>query len=256
MTEGQPNLLNPVLDSLHFKNLVRLQVPHCITTRQWQSINPFVGYKSLHRLGQGLNVHPNLLATRIIFAEEVHGPNTHWCVETDGGSVRLQVDGLISREPALLAIYAADCVPVLVYDPLQNAVAALHVGRRGAIAGIIEAGIGAMVGRYGSKPETLVVGMGPCLRSCCYEVQEDIFPELEAAGWMKFLEEREGNYYLDLPEACKMILKSCGVSSNLVEDLEICTSCSSDILFSARRRTTDEERGSSICALISVPDQH
>lgn len=248
--------MNTTLSALRFENLTKLGVPHCLTTRQWGSINPFVGYESLSRLEQGLGISPGSLATHIVFAEEVHGAATHTCVAVDGGSIRLGVDGLLSNNPALLlAIYMADCFPLFLYDPVQNGVAALHVGRRGALEGLIQAGLMAMKEIYGSQPKDVVAALGPGLRSCCYVVKEDIFPELRAAGWMDFLERRDGQYFLDLPTGCKTILTRSGVRPESVEDIGLCTACRADILFSARRRTSTEERGSSFCALISVHNQ-
>lgn len=237
---------------LSFQNLSALNVPHCITTREWGSLNPFVGYQGLSRLAQGIGVAPGELLHHVVYAEQIHSAGVHCCHASDAGSIRLGVDGLAGTDPGLLlTVYVADCLPVLIYDPVRNAAAALHAGRRGVLDGILDKGIIELGRSYGSKPENLRVGLGPGLRSCCYEIREDIFPELEAGHCMQCVGRRDHGYYLDLPQACIARLQERGVSRDNIEDMDLCTACHREVLFSARRRTDVEEPGSAFAAMIS-----
>jgi len=244
---------------LTFKSLSEHNVFHGITTRAWDSLNPFVGYNGIDRLARGLALSDQSpLLDHIVYAEQIHGSRVHRCVAPDAGSIRLSVDGLVSSEPSLiLAVYVADCIPVLLYDTVTGAVAVLHAGRRGLLAGLIANAVAALGRYYGAESSNLVAGMGPGLRSCCYRIQEDIFPELETGGWMQYVENRDGQLFLDLHRACRADLLACGIPDNCIEDMGLCTSCRTDLFFSARKRTEADERGASFAAIISasVPAQ-
>lgn len=239
---------------LSFESLTSLSVPHAITTREWESLNPFVGYQGLTRLESGIAVSDGSSAgTHVVFAEQVHGADIHRCVVTDAGSIRFSVDGLVSTTPeVLLAVYVADCFPILMYDRAAGSVGAIHAGRRGLIAGVIQSAVSRLEDMSNGSPD-IYVGIGPGLRVCCYEIQSDIFPELDEAGWSDYVEERDSKYYLDISRACLNILLSSGISLDRIEDMNICTACRGDLLYSSRRRTQSDERGASFAGLIACP---
>lgn len=96
-------------------------------------------------------------------------------VLTDETTVQLRGDAVISPlSHRLLAVMTADCIPVLVADPVNNVVAAFHAGWRGTLARIVERGIGTMRMLYNSDPAHLVAAIGPGINACCYAVSEDI----------------------------------------------------------------------------------
>jgi purine-nucleoside/S-methyl-5'-thioadenosine phosphorylase / adenosine deaminase len=245
------------LPHLRFEALAAHNVPHAITTREWGSLNPFVSYEVERRLQAAITSAPNPpLGKRLVIAEEVHGADAHVCSPTDGGSIRLGVDGLISNDPSLiLMVYASDCVPLLFFDPVQNVVAALHGGRRSLIKGLIAKTASLMEDRYGSAMGDVLVGIGPALRVCCYEIQKDIFPDLEAAGWMDFVTDKNGSLRLDMIAGCKSLLLSSGMAEEHIEDSRLCTVDDSLRFFSSRNRLAADERSASFAALISVPDR-
>lgn len=101
-------------------------------------------------------------------------------VDADGRPV-LKGDGLMTDVPGiLLAVGAADCVPVLLADVKRRAVAAFHAGWRGTLARIVERGIGRMRLRYGTRPEDLVAVIGPSIGACCYSVGEEVRFDFES----------------------------------------------------------------------------
>jgi len=90
-------------------------------------------------------------------------------------------DGLITDVPGLLiAVQAADCLPVIVVDKKRRAVGVFHAGWRGTVKRIVEKGVGAMQRHFGSDPRDLVAAIGPGIRGCCYEVGEEVRVEFEA----------------------------------------------------------------------------
>jgi hypothetical protein len=97
------------------------------------------------------------------------------------GAVRPQdrprADGVVTRAPGLICgALAADCAPVLMADATAGVVGAVHAGWRGALAGVVEAGVAAMAS-LGARPERIAAAVGPCIGPASYEVG----PEFHAA---------------------------------------------------------------------------
>ena len=87
-------------------------------------------------------------------------------------------DASVTRTPGLLlAVQTADCVPVLLLDPGNRAVAAVHAGWRGTVAGIVEQGIARMSDEFGCEGKDMVGAVGPAIGACCLSVTT---PETEA----------------------------------------------------------------------------
>ncbi|MFQ5927676.1 MAG: polyphenol oxidase family protein, partial [Terriglobia bacterium] len=92
------------------------------------------------------------------------------------GAVKLTGDALITTEPGLLlAVQVADCLPILLVDPVRRVVAAVHAGWRGTLARIVEKTVGRMQMRFGSEPRRLVAAIGPGIHGCCYEVGREVY---------------------------------------------------------------------------------
>ena len=86
------------------------------------------------------------------------------------GEARPQADGVVSATPGLVcAALAADCAPILLADPQARIVAAAHAGWKGALTGIVEATLAAMVA-HGAQPDRIVAVVGPCIGPASYEV--------------------------------------------------------------------------------------
>src|SRR5207245_6865585 len=79
-----------------------------------------------------------------------------------------------NRPGLLLAVQTADCVPILLVDPKNRAVAAVHAGWRGTLARIVEKAIGRMQMQFGSQSADLLAAIGPAISGCCYEVGTEV----------------------------------------------------------------------------------
>lgn len=147
-------------------------------------------------------------------------------------------DGLAtSLKRAPLLLHFADCVPVILVGASKQgdpAVAILHAGRKGLIAGVIRNGVNLMVDEYDLLPESMSAAVGPAIRSCCYEVGEDVATGFEAHFGSTALVRDENRVWLDLHGATEAALLQAGLSTGNIHILDLCTSCG-DSFFSYRR---------------------
>ena len=164
-------------------------------------------------------------------------------------------DALITCEPGiLLAVLTADCVPILMADTNSHAVAAIHAGWRGTLEGIVDKTVREMNAAFGSKPENLVVAIGPSIRACCYEVGSEVaaeftqrFPRAE-----EFIIEKPSRpcyANLDLIAVVRRQLLSAGVSNAGIHVADFCTACRTDLFFSYRK---EGQAAGRMAALIGI----
>jgi polyphenol oxidase len=183
-------------------------------------------------------------------------------VAADDISTPLKGDGLLTDQPGvLLGIQTADCIPVLVADRKNRAVAAFHAGWRGTLARIVENGVGRMRLEFGSRPEHLIASIGPGIGQCCYSVGDEVrqqfesqfpyAPELFREVYdsdpvkekypMLFLTARAPGHselgpaiHLDLIEANRRQLLAAGLKKASIFVTGQCTGCNTDRFFSHR----------------------
>src|SRR5215831_8708761 len=116
-----------------------------------------------------------------VFARQVHGSRAEVVSSADRGRGTLgaddaigPADALVTREPGtVLAILAADCVPIVLYDPAAHVLACVHAGWRGTVARTARAALAAM-GSLGTRPEDVVAGIGPAIAAGSYQVGEEV----------------------------------------------------------------------------------
>ncbi len=121
---------------------------------------------------------------------------------------------------ASVGIKTADCVPLLLEDPVSQRVAAVHAGWRGAIAEIPLRALEAL----GSEAKNVRAAIGPHIRACCYAVGEDLAERFAKRFGPSVVTRRDGQVYLDLSKAVRAQLEEFGVSQ--IDDVEgLCTSC-------------------------------
>lgn len=150
-------------------------------------------------------------------------------------------DGLITCLPDTpLAVFVADCAPILMYDRDSGAIAAVHSGWRGTQKGIAARALEQMAERFGTRPENVIAAVGPCICKCCYEVGEDFKEQWQNPEDNSLFEAgKQGKYYFDLKQANARVLEKAGVGEIYVS--KECTCCKSDLLFS--HRATKGKRG-------------
>lgn len=163
------------------------------------------------------------------------------------------VDGLITNEKNVaLVTYYADCTPLLFVDKKNHAIGAAHAGWRGTVGKIALETVRRMEENFGTKPEDLIVTIGPVIGVCCYEVDEPVasqFVDLGLDSGKFVFPKADGKYMLDLAETNKQVLMSAGVEEKNIVKGDVCTRCNSDLIWS--HRATGGKRGG-MCAILSI----
>ncbi|MDZ7859531.1 MAG: peptidoglycan editing factor PgeF [Candidatus Krumholzibacteriota bacterium] len=171
----------------------------------------------------------NISSDNLALGEQTHSSNIR--ITNKGGRYK-KSDGFITERTGLsIAISTADCYPVVIYSPPENAMAAIHVGRKGAAGGIISKTLRKMVDQFLINPENSISILGPGICWKCYQINRNIASKFEG----KVIKKRKNKYYLDLPLFIKNELKRCGIKQRNIFSSGICTCCSPDLCFSYRR---------------------
>jgi polyphenol oxidase len=181
-------------------------------------------------------------ADRIVTCRQVHEDSVE--VIDALPQIPPRADAIITSSPGIYpAIKTADCLPILLLDPIRRVAGAIHSGWRGTVLRITRKVVRIMKSRYGTNPTDLVAGLGPAIGPCCYEVDEVVlkpfhqgFPQAEQF----IIRSKSGvrskeSFRLDLVGANRFELIQEGVPSTNIHSTELCTSCNSALFFSYRR---------------------
>lgn len=151
----------------------------------------------------------------------------------------LQYDAILTDRPGLaIGIKTADCVPILMVDPVRRVIGAVHAGWKGTSLGIAGKAVDALASRFLSKPSDLIVAVGPAIGPCCYQVDKTVFEAMgDPSGPNSLFRpcREEGKWMLDLPLANRLQVERKGVSPGNIVTSGFCTACRGDLFFSHRR---------------------
>ena len=157
-----------------------------------------------------------------------------------------EADGLITDEPGLcLTIFSADCIPVLLLDPVRRCAAAVHAGWRGTALGIAARAALRMREDYGCRPEHIRAAIGPGISPCCFLTRDDVPGALrdglgsQAETCIRPAE--DGRWHVDLKGANALWLRRAGLSPEHIALCPDCTACRTDRFWS--HRVMGERRG-------------
>ena len=162
---------------------------------------------------------------------QVHGAAVHvvGAAEPDGRA-RPEADALVTCTPGMaLAVVTADCVPILLADPVSGAVGAVHAGWRGTVTDVTGAAVRVMTRHWDVAPARLVAAIGPSIGACCYDVGEDLVGAFTAAGFDAearaawFRRDGSGRLRLDLWTATRDLLVRAGLSPARIHVAGLCT---------------------------------
>lgn len=196
---------------------------------------------------------------KLVFSGQVHGDVIHSVELDDIGkglnqTVDYDADGLITNIPEVtLVVFGADCLTILLCDPVKQVVAAVHAGWRGTALGITAKTVEKMVKEYGCDRENILAALGPCISKCCFETGEEVpkaMAEALGAEAVPYIEELgDGKFKVDLKGLNLLWLNRSGVLATNVDVSKDCTKCYPERYWS--HRYTHGERGTQ-AALISL----
>ncbi|MGB6064285.1 MAG: peptidoglycan editing factor PgeF [Desulfomonilaceae bacterium] len=181
-------------------------------------------------------------AGRIATCRQVHGDNIE-IVETVP-EVLSQADAIVTAIPGIYpAVKTADCLPILLLDPVHRVSAAIHAGWRGTVLRISRKVLRTMKSYFGTNPADLLAGLGPAIGPCCYEVDEVVLnpfrQNVPQAEQFIVKAESEGkcrpSLRLDLVGANRFELIQEGVPPGSIHSAQLCTFCNPSLFFSYRR---------------------
>ncbi|WP_432116779.1 peptidoglycan editing factor PgeF [Streptomyces sp. bgisy032] len=187
---------------------------------------------------KSLGVEPD----RVVWMNQVHGVDVVVVDEPWGSSRQIpSVDAIVTTRRGLaLAVLTADCVPVLLADPVAGVAAAAHAGRPGMIAGVVPAALRAMTD-LGADPSRIVARTGPSVCGRCYEVPEAMRAEVSAVEPAAHAETSWGTPAVDVSAGVHAQLERLGVRDR--EQSPVCTLESHDHFSYRRDRTTGRLAG-------------
>lgn len=158
-----------------------------------------------------------------------------------------EADALITAERGIsLAVFAADCIPILFFAPDSLAIAAAHAGWRGTVADIAGKTTRALCSEYGGKTENLQVAIGAGIGRCCFETGAEVYQAVAALGLeceaeALAVDDGNGKFHIDLKEVNRRLLIRAGVPQENIAVNSECTRCLCDKYWS--HRATNGQRG-------------
>ncbi|MBA3005136.1 MAG: peptidoglycan editing factor PgeF [Proteobacteria bacterium] len=196
-----------------------------------------------NRMKQSLGIN------RLVSARQVHGEQIFRVEEMPDSDQEIDgIDALMTNKRGVgLMIQHADCQAVLLHDPVQSAIAAVHCGWRGSVIGIINKTVQTMRSCYQSDPEDIVASISPSLGPCCAEF---INHRQELPASFQAFQTRSN--YFDFWQISRSQLMEAGLQLDNIQIAGICTACSQD--FFSYRRAKRKEKGITgrNCSIISL----
>lgn len=180
---------------------------------------------------------------RVAFQYQIHSDIIS--IVNAGGTVG-ESDALITREKNLgLAISSADCTAIFLYDKVNKVIAGVHSGWRGTEKKILEKTVNKMFSEFDSKPENLIVFIGPSVSQKNYEVGEEVAEKFDN----RYILKQNGSLYLDVAKVNYDMLINANILQTNIEVSDLCSFAEADLLHSYRREGKKSGRAWGIIAM-------
>ncbi len=177
---------------------------------------------------------------RLVLVNQVHGNSVLILDDFPGGAASyrtVDADAIITGLTGFpIGILTADCLPVLLYDPVNAVAGAVHAGWKGTVRSIAIKTVEAMRARFGTRPRDVLCAMGPYIGPCCYTVGENVRAEfMEAFGTEDCFRRDAAGLRLDIGASNIEQLRDAGLLMENISTSPFCTSCRNDLFFSYRK---------------------
>lgn len=230
-----------------FSHFLEAGIKHAVSTRSILNLGLHTGdnnenvIKNRKKFCEAIKIPFENLVT----AQQVHSDNIAIVTKRDAGKGAItyntaikETDALVTKDRDLpLMMFFADCVPVLIADPINQVIAIVHAGWKGTVLKIAQKTVAAMKKHYKTTASSCLVGIGPSIGQCCYEVDDAVIKELKKSidCWQEFVKPHGDKYLLDLWAVNFWQLKTAGVLPENIVISNMCTSCNNDLFFSYRK---------------------
>lgn len=182
--------------------------------------------------------------SHLVIPHQTHGTTvltvdkTFMALDEEQRQQRLEgIDAVITNVPQIcIGVSTADCIPIIIYDDVYHAAAAIHAGWRGTVARIVKKAVAALQAAYGSQPTELQAWIGPGISLKNFEVGQEVYDQFAEAGFqMERIAMKYEKWHIDLPMCNRMQLEEAGVPLQSIRQMAVCTYDQTDDYFSARR---------------------
>lgn len=172
----------------------------------------------------------------VVCMDQVHSGNVA-VIENERELVIPKTDGMVTnKKNVVLGVMTADCLPLLFYDPVHEAVGVAHAGSKGLLKNIIGNTVQAFIKNFGTDPSDLVVAIGPSIEQQCYIVGKELIALYKTAfaAYNSVYIEGNGTFFLDLRSVTVQDLRRQGILKENIAVSPTCTKCSMDAFYSYR----------------------
>jgi polyphenol oxidase len=198
-------------------------------------------------------MHLGFHGRQLALLKQVHSNRVVVLTERPDPAIATEADGLVTnRTDLILGVLTADCAPILLADPVARVIGAIHAGWKGAVDGIVDSAVLAMVG-LGADPKNIRAAIGPTISAANYEVGPEFAADLvvkHPAAASRISKPDGGREHFDLPGFIADQLRNAGVG--VVADSKTCTYAAADAYFSHRRATHEGTTTGRQIALIGL----
>lgn len=186
---------------------------------------------------------------RICFLKQEHSTKVKIVDEKNFKDYEVFDGSITNKKGIILSTAHADCAPIFFVDEKTRSIGIAHAGWRGTVKNIARKIINAMIEQYGARSRDIICCIGPCIQSCCFEVQEDVGSIFKKIN-KNLVKLKNGKIFADIVECNKRNLVDAGIKSENIFTSDICTKCNSNLLFSYR--VQGYHHGSMIAAISLV----
>lgn len=202
---------------------------------------------SIHNIAQQVG------ADQVVFLQQTHGVQGAVIKKSDDQSQFLQQQGdviITNKKNCGIGVLTADCLPIVIYDPITHSAGIVHAGWKGSVANIFEIAIKKMAQEFTTYPADLQIYFGPAAGACCYEVSPDFMDNFKLyPNYQDAFIEKNNKIYFDSAVFTAIIARNLGIEGkNIYTTYNVCTICNTS--FCSYRR--EKENASRQITLISL----